>query len=46
MRLPFVTMRSSRTAAAVALVAATVIASIGLAVSALPTHLHVPRRRR
>ena len=27
-------------------VAAAVIASVGLAVSALPTHLHVPRRRR
>jgi hypothetical protein len=27
-------------------VAATVIASVGLAVSALPTHLHIPRRRR
>lgn len=26
-------------------VAAAVIASVGLAVSALPTHLHVPRRR-
>jgi hypothetical protein len=27
-------------------VMATVIASVGLAVSALPTHLHIPRRRR